>query len=334
MEEMQGASTTVDTSVSETVPSESMAEEISSILDSNDDNTVVDTDDTADVEQDEHKKEDVGEEEIVAQKENSINCPDKFKGENGEPDINKILSSYSELESNYTKKMQELNDKLKSFEQEQENKKLAEIQAQGYSSEFDKMFKIQEAQNLAENYYNYLSYVDAENRQYVHNLLSAYSVNPSQDLLEEIEDNFGIDVIKDVTRRNAQFSSQLEEYYNNLASQDMNNRISAEATEYVNKAYEQYPQWFDRQEFIDFFEDALKVKGDSFEASAFVDHVQKIWDLAQKTLLAEQQSDKQNRSAINSLIGQSPKSAKQTRQSKNIDDYSSEELALAISEFI
>ena len=331
MEEDLKVSTTVDTSsdVEETsaVETESTTDdEISSALDEID-NDVEDTEEekTADAEQ--HKTST----ETKEIKENSIDCPEKFRREDGTPDVEKILTSYKDLESNFTKKTQELNEQLKSYQQAQEQARMAELQQKGYESEIDYQLKTQIAQNLANGYMQYVNLT--EEPDYVQKLLYAYAAAPTQNLLEEIEDNFGIDVIKEVTRNNDRFANSLASQYQAQQAQQYNERISNEATNYVNAAYEAYPEWFERQEFVDFFADALKVKGDSFQASAFVDHIQKIWDLAQKTLLAEQAAKRENSSAISSLVTQTPKSSAKS-STFDMNNCTDEELALEISKLI
>ena len=331
MEEDLNVSTTVDTSsdVEETsnVETESTTDdEISSALDEID-NEVEDTKEEkkADAEQNKTSTE------TKKTKENSIDCPEKFRREDGTPDVEKILTSYKDLESNFTKKTQELNEQLKSYQQAQEQARMAELQQKGYESEIDYQLKTQIAQNLANGYMQYVNLT--EEPDYVQKLLYAYAAAPTQNLLEEIEDNFGIDVIKEVTRNNDRFANSLAYQYQTQQAQQYNERISNEATNYVNAAYEAYPEWFERQEFVDFFADALKVKGDSFQASAFVDHIQKIWDLAQKTLLEEQAAKRENSSAISSLVTQTPKSSAKS-STFDMNNCTDEELALEISKLI
>lgn len=336
MEESLDVSTTVDTSsdVEETSTVETTSE---STTDDDISNALDEIDNEVEAPQEEDKTADAEttttneSTETKKTKENSFDCPEKFKREDGTPDVEKILTSYKDLEANFTKKTQELNEQLKSFQQAQEQARMAELQQKGYESEIDYQLKTQIAQNLANGYMQYVNLT--EEPDYVQKLLYAYAAAPTQNLLEEIEDNFGIDVIKEVTRSNDRFANSLVNQYQAQQAQQYDEHIRTEATNYVNAACEAYPEWFERQEFVDFFADALRTKGDSFQASEFVNHIQKIWDLAQKTLLAEQAAKGENSSAIKSLIGQTPKSSAKST-SFDLENCTEEELALEISKLI
>lgn len=257
--------------------------------------------------------------------------PSKFKKEDGTPDYDKLLTSYKDLESNFTKKTQELNEQIKAYQAKEEEAQQQQLHSLGYETQLDYNLAMTSAQNLAENYAGYLQYTD--DPEYVRSLLISYANNPDQGLLEEIEDNFGVDIIKEVTKNNSIYTNQLVNQYNYQQQNEYTNRITEEAREYVTKAVNDYPEWFDRQEFVDFFGDALKVKGDTFAASAFVEHVQKIWDLAQKSLLNEMNKKKENSSTLRTLSSQTPKSATLTH-SKDLSDMSDDEISSAIQELI
>lgn len=326
MEEQIETSTTVD--ASSDAPSD--VETVESVLDKLEDNAEIEENPTADETNEEEAKE---VDTATKNSDNGINYPDKFKKEDGTLDTEKLLNSYTELESNFTKKTQELNDQIKSFQQQQEQERLNQLKMQGFDSEFDYKLSLELARNLAGNYMQYVGHT--QDPQYVQNLLYAYAQKPSQSLLEEIEDNFGVDVIKQVTADNTNYRANLIAGYQAEQQRQYEEKINAEATEYVTNAYNQFPEWFERKEFVDFFGDALKTKGDAFQAAAFVQHVQNIWDLAQKTLLAELKSKNENNSAISSLVGQAPKNSTIPRKKEiDLDNCSESELASAISEFI
>lgn len=319
----------VDTATDTAIDTSSNNDElsISEALDELNGNTKEDEPPTADTAINNSSKEDTKQEN---KKDNGVNCPDKFKNADGTPDVSKILTSYSELESNFTKKTQELTNQLKELQQKQEQERQQELAAQGYKSEADYAISRQVAQAISQGYLKYVN-TTAE-PEYITNLLYAYANNPSDSLLDDIEENFSTKVVKEVTKETDALKNQLLYNYQNQAQQEYTKRIQAEATDYVNKAYEAYPEWFERQEFIDFFGDALKLKGNSFEAGAFIKHCENIWNLAQKTLLAEQSAKRENNSAINTLVSQAPKNS--NTAGFDMNNCTDEELALEISKYI
>lgn len=253
------------------------------------------------------KTEDGGQQDEGQNKQDNnsqTNCPSKFLNEDGTPDTNKILQSYAELEKYHTSKIQELTNKISTLENQHAQERQQQAQTQGFNSPEDMEIAYKVAQQVANGYYRYINNVG--DPQYVRNLLLAYSKEPSRDLLEQIEDEFDVDVVKNVTADAALYAKDLERNLEAMKVQQNDLRMREEATNYVQNAVNSYPKWFEVKEFVDFFGDALKTKGDSFEVSAFVQHIENLKNYFRNELLNELKSKKTNTSAIDELIRQTP----------------------------
>ncbi len=261
------------------------------------------------------------------------NCPEKFLSEDGTPDTNKILQSYAELEKYHTSKIQELTNKISALENQQAQEKMQQAQMQGYTSPEDMEIVARVAQSVADGYSRYIRYV--EDPQYVRNLLLAYSKEPSRELLAQIEEEFDVDIVKGVTANAAMYAKDLKQQIEMVKAQQNDIRLREEATNYVQNAVNSYPDWFKVQEFVDFFGDALKTKGDAFEVSAFVQHIEKLREHFRNELLNELKSKESNNSALNELIRQTPNGGSQQQGNKDVTLKSSDaEITAEIDKFI
>lgn len=261
------------------------------------------------------------------------NCPSKFLNEDGTPDTNKILQSYAELEKYHTSKIQELTNKISTLENQHAQERQQQAQMQGYTSPEDMEIVARVAQSVADGYSRYISYV--EDPQYVRNLLLAYSKEPSRELLAQIEEEFDVDIVKGVTANAAMYARDLKQQIEMTKAQQNDVRLREEATNYVQNAVNSYPEWFKVQEFVDFFGDALKTKGDAFEVSAFVQHIEKLREHFRNELLNELKSKESNNSALNELIRQTPNGGSQQQGGKDVTLKSSDaEITAEIDKFI
>ena len=164
----------------------------------------------------------------------------------------------------------------------------------------------------------------------VRGLLALQSQNPNPELLERIEDEFGVDVVKNV-------SVFAERVKNQVLEQQQAQRfeiIKQEAETFVQNSIKDFPEWFKIPEFTNFFADALRVKGDRFETAAFIKHLENLKEHFKKEFITEQNTNKENKKELDEIKNLTPKTIQQNTSSKNIDDYSPEELDRAISEFI
>ena len=180
----------------------------------------------------------------------------------------------------------------------------------------------------ANEYSKYLHTVEEPDK--VRGLLALYSKNPTPELLERIEDEFSVDIVKNV-------SVLAERTKNQILQQQQEQRyetIKQEAETFVQNSIKDFPDWFKIPEFTNFFADALRVKGDRFETAAFIKHLENLKEYFRKEFIAEQNAHKENNKELDNLKNLTPKSIQQNTSSKNIDDYSPEELDKAISELV
>ena len=71
-----------------------------------------------------------------------------------------------------------------------------------------------------------------------------------------------------------------------------------------------------------------------FETAAFVKHLENLKEYFRKEFIAEQNANKENKSELENLKNLTPTTIQQKTTSKNIDDYSPEELEKAIGELV
>ena len=182
----------------------------------------------------------------------------------------------------------------------------------------------------ANEYLKYLHLVAEPEK--VRGLLALYAQSPNNELLERIEDEFNVDIVKNV-------SILAERSKNQLLQQKQEQQyetIKQEAENFVQTSIKDFPEWFKIPEFTNFFAEALRVKGDAFETSEFVKHIENLKEYFRQEFLAEQKANSENQKEIDLLRNLSPKNVQKTSilPQKNIDDYTPEELDKAISEFI
>lgn len=244
--------------------------------------------------------------DVTNSKDNSqkTDCPDKFLNENGEPDVQKILTSYKELEQYNTQKIQELNKELESIKQnaQAEQQKMAEDY--GYSTVEDFEIALNVANHVAQNYMNRIN--SSYDKEYVRELLYSYNNNPNAETLREIEEQFDLETVKEVHSDSTLYAFQLQQEVAQRKYEEENVRLREEATNYVQNAVNSYPEWFEVKEFVDFFGDALKTKGDSFDAGAFIGHIQNLKTYFRNELLNELKQNNSNKNAIDELIQRTP----------------------------
>ena len=164
----------------------------------------------------------------------------------------------------------------------------------------------------------------------VRGLLSLYAKNPTPELLERIEDEFSVDIVKNV-------SVLAERTKNQILQQQQEQRLEVirqEAETFVQNSIKDFPDWFKIPEFTNFFADALKVKGDRFETAAFIKHLENLKEYFRKEFIQEQNANKENKSELDELKNLTPKTIGQNTSTKNIEDYSPEELDKAIAELV
>ena len=244
-----------------------------------------------------------------------------------------MLKSYNELQplaEEKTKWEQEKTELQKQADYAKQIQEQALLQAQnlGYQNTEEYALITEIAGATANEYSKYLHTVEEPDK--VRGLLALYSKNPTPELLERIEDEFSVDVVKNV-------SVLTERTKNQIIQQQQEQRyetIKQEAETFVQNSIKDFPDWFKIPEFTNFFADALRVKGDRFETAAFIKHLENLKEYFRREFIAEQNANKENNKELDNLKNLTPKSIQQNTSSKNIDDYSPEELDKAISELV
>ena len=259
--------------------------------------------------------------------------PEQFLNQDGTVNVDDLLKSYNELQPLADEKAKWEQEKTELQKQADYAKQIQEqalLQAQnlGYQNTEEYALITEIAGATANEYSKYLHTVEEPDK--VRGLLALYSKNPTPELLERIEDEFSVDVVKNV-------SVLTERIKNQIIQQQQEERyetIKQEAETFVNNSINDFPDWFKIPEFTNFFADALRVKGDRFETAAFIKHLENLKEYFRKEFIAEQNANKENNKELDNLKNLTPKTIQQNTSSKNIDDYSPEELDKAIGELI
>lgn len=259
--------------------------------------------------------------------------PEQFLNQDGSVNVDDLLKSYNELQPLADEKEKWEQEKTELQKQADYAKQIQEqalLQAQnlGYRDTEEYALITEIAGATADEYMKYLHTVEEPDK--VRGLLALYSKNPTPELLERIEDEFSVDVVKNV-------SVLAERTKNQIIQRQQEQRleiIKQEAETFVQNSIKDFPDWFKIPEFTNFFADALKVKGDRFETAAFIKHLENLKEYFRREFIAEQNANKENNKELDNLKNLTPKTIQQNTSSKSIDDYSPEELDKAISELV
>ena len=259
--------------------------------------------------------------------------PEEFLNQDGTVKVDDLIKSYNELQPLLNQKEQWEQEKAQLQQQADYAKQLqeqAQIEAEnlGYKNPEEYAFITEIANAQANEYLKYLHTVEEPDK--VRGLLALYSKNPTPELLERIEDEFSVDIVKHVSVLGERFKNQLIQYQQSQRYET----IKQEAETFVQNSIKDFPEWFKIPEFTQFFADALKIKGDRFETAAFIKHIENLKEYFRKEFIQEQNANKENKSELDSLKNLSPKNKQINPSSKNLDDYSPEELDRAISQYI
>ena len=276
------------------------------------------------------------EESQEPQKENNINCPDKFKNQDGTINIETVLKSYNELEPLLNEKadwQKERTELLEAKKQLDEINRLKEEQAKqaGYSSNqaMEQVFQI--AKLEADEYAKYLQFT--ENPEEVKQKLINYANNPSAELMKEIELEFAPDINKNIAvlaeRQRQQFEKQAEtQKFANIES-------------VINQSVTENKELFNYEPFKQLFINTLYKFGDSFtfeDAKALISTVLEMKNLFksefEQQLNSKQQNDKatDKLASINNLNSAPIKNINITNS--DIEKMSENELSKAIRQYI
>ena len=159
-------------------------------------------------------------------KDNTIECPEKFKNKDGSINVENLIKSYTALESSNSQQkaswdkekaeLQKAKEQLDAFnKQQEENARKA-----GYSSSVDMQNAYEVVNTEANEFYKYIGLTDDPER--VTGMLQDYLNNPSDALREEIELEFSPEVIRKVAIATERKKMQLEQIsQQNASTQEM-----------------------------------------------------------------------------------------------------------------
>lgn len=198
-------------------------------------------------------------------KDNSIDCPDKFKNEDGSINITNLAKSYKELEplvnekSAWEKEKAELLEYKKQLEAINQQREQNAQQA-GFDSALDMQQSYQVAQFEAKEYAKYLQYLDDETRQTVQGLLYQYANNPSDAIMQEIEIEFAPEINKRIAIQADRMKRQFEAQKQTQAQTQQMSNIE----DIISKSVDANNDLFNYEPFKDLFINTLHRFGDRF----------------------------------------------------------------------
>lgn len=274
-------------------------------------------------------------EEQQEEKSKDVECPSQFLNEDGSIKVQDLIKSYQELEplanqkADWDKEKSELQKKVELLNKLESQQNAFAIQ-QGYQNHDDMQISLKVAEAEANEYYKYLYSLEEADRFRVQELLAYYSKVPSPALLKEIESEFNVDVVKNISLNSERYRNQLFEEQNAQRFE----QYKQEAEAFVKKSIEDYPDWFKIPEFTQLFKAALEVKGDAFETSVLIKHLQNLKEYFRKEFIAEQNANTENEKEKKSLTNLSPKSSTKPILNKKLEDYTDAELEQAIEALV
>lgn len=259
-----------------------------------------------------------GEQEPPAQeqkkddKDNSINCPEKFINEDGSINVKNLVKSYTGLEplvnekSAWEKERAELlkyKERVEAFDKQQEQ----QAKQAGFDSALDMQQSMQVAQYEANEYAKYLRYLDDETRQNVQALLYQYSNNPSEDIMQQIEIEFAPEINKRIA---VQADRMKQQFANEMQAQAQTQQMS-NIENIISKSVDANNELFNYEPFKDLFIKTLHRFGDRFtyeDAEVLMNSVKSLKEAFAKELgvtNASNEANKQATDALAAITGQS-----------------------------
>lgn len=275
-------------------------------------------------------------------KDNSIDCPDKFKNEDGSINIENLAKSYKALEplvnekSAWEKEKAELLEYKKQLEAINQQREQNAQQA-GFDSALDMQQSYQVAQYEANEYSKYLQYLDDETRQTVQSLLYQYANNPSEAIMQQIEIEFAPEINKRIAIQADRMKRQFEaEKQTQAQTRQMSN-----IEEIISKSVDANNELFNYEPFKDLFINALHKFGDRFtyeDAEALMTAVKNLKSAFEAEFQKSNASNDANKKATDALAaitGQSSAPTSSTTSDKvDIRTISDSELNKLLDKYI
>lgn len=196
-------------------------------------------------------------------KDNTIQCPEKFRKEDGSADVEKVLKSYKELEPLVNEKAAWEKERAELLKSKQELDRIYQQQEQnarnaGYSSSLDMQQQLEIAALEANEYAKYLNYTDdpAQVRQ----MLINYMNNPTPEQMEDIELEFAPEVNKRVAiaseRKRIEFETQQQK--------DAETSTLSKIEDVISQSVDENSEIFEYEPFKNLFLNAIGKYRDNF----------------------------------------------------------------------
>lgn len=315
-----------NTDISTQDGTESLENQIESILSEDDTNN----DDTSATEVESESNTEV---QTSENNQDNIEYPEEFLKSDGSVDVENLLKSYQELKplvdekANWEKERETLQKQADYARQLEAQQQALAVQS-GFQNQEDMQLVMEIANAQANEYERFLHTVAEPDR--VRGLLALYRKVPTQELLAKIEDEYSVDVIKRASILSERYKNELQQRQNAQQYE----QYKKEAQEFVSSAIKDYPEWFKIPEFVGFFKEALSVKGDAFETSKLIQHLENLKQVFRKQFIEEQKANSENEKEKKLLKTLSPKTNPKINPNKKIEDYTDAELETAIEALV
>ena len=178
--------------------------------------------------------------------------------------------SYSELEKKLGQQSNELGELRKQAEEAAKlkeiiaNIQLAEAQKKGFQDVQSYQNHKEIADFVANEYAKHIQ--ECEFPEEMVNLLNEYRTNPSDDLLETIESQFSLEILKDVAGKNAIFQGQLQA----REQEALESEIRQSAKLYLDENVNKYASEFNNPAFAALYGEAFRAYGCDLDTDKFV----------------------------------------------------------------
>ena len=241
-----------------------------------------------------------------------IQYPEKFKNADGTLNTKNLLKSYTELEpllnqkAAWEKEKAILEEKAK-FADEVRAQREAEARMHGYESSAD-WENVQGLVNAVCDEYSKHIY-ETDDPQYTADLLNRYKVNPSPELMSQIEVEFSSAVNKRVAIAAERKRVELEANAASIAQNNTVNNVKANIAATVDK----HKDLLNTNEPVkNLYIKALQKYGDNFtadDADVLFEAIGELKDYFFKEFEAQKNKEKENNDALNQIAGISPNGA-------------------------
>jgi hypothetical protein len=252
----------------------------------------------------------------------NIEIPEKFKNKDGSLNIEAFSKSFRDYEVKNTKLSQELAEVKKQAEQlaavktqQEEVAKLYGFDTVEAMDAYNKQVQqsTQLAQIEANEYAQYLKQCEYPNE--VRNLLIQYAQNPSKELMESIEAEFPLGVIKQVAESMAVKKGQLAAQM----QQAQLEQHKASVKNYLEDVIVKYEAEFKNPEFVSLFGEAFKALGAQLNADFFIEKLYGLKKSWIKEYEAQKAAQLENNEDIAKISSLGPNGTKATNAKYNVD---------------